>query len=126
MILADTHALVWWFLARHELSSIARQTLDNSAIGVTGLSCFEIARLVARGRVELEINVLDWLDSVFALPQVVLLPLTIEVAVTAATLRDPIRDPIDRIIVATALHQGVPLVTKDQKIIDAGVVKTIW
>jgi PIN domain nuclease of toxin-antitoxin system len=54
------------------------------------------------------------------------LPLTIEVAATAATLPDPIRDPVDRLIVATALHQGVPLVTKDHKIITADVVRTIW
>lgn len=125
MIVADTHALLWWFLAPHELSARARQALDNDSIGVAAVSCFEVARLVERKRIHLETNVLNWLDSVFALPQVVLLPLAIDIAVTAASLPDPIRDPIDRIIVATALHQGVPLVTRDHKIIAAGVVKTI-
>jgi PIN domain nuclease of toxin-antitoxin system len=126
VIVADTHALVWWFLARHELSAKALQTLDDNPVAVAGVSCFEVARLTERGRIELGINVLDWLDSVFALPQVVLLPLTIDVAVTAARLPEPVRDPIDRIIVATALHQGVPLVTKDRKIVEAGIVTTIW
>jgi PIN domain nuclease of toxin-antitoxin system len=62
---------------------------------------------------------LTWIDSVIGLPQ---LPLTVEVAVTAARLPNPVSDPIDRIIVATALLQGAPLVTKDHKIIDAGIV----
>lgn len=57
---------------------------------------------------------------------VALLPLTMDVAIAAAKLPDPIRDPIDRVIVATALLQGVPLVTKDRKIIESGVVSTIW
>jgi PIN domain nuclease of toxin-antitoxin system len=63
---------------------------------------------------------------VLALPSTALLPLTIEVAHTAARLPDPIRDPADRLIVATALHQGVALVTKDERIRAAGVVQTIW
>lgn len=55
-----------------------------------------------------------------------LIPLTIEIASMAASLPDPIRDPADRLIVATALLQGVPLVTKDDRIRRSGVVETIW
>jgi len=57
---------------------------------------------------------------------VVLLPITLEIAITAGSLPDPIRDPADRLIVATAMHQGVPLVTKDARIRESAVVQTIW
>jgi PIN domain nuclease of toxin-antitoxin system len=126
LIVADTHALLWWLGVRHLLSVRARDVLDSSIVCVTGVTVFEIALLVRRGRIDLQQHVMTWFESVFAQPQVVLLPLTMDVAVTAARLPDPIRDPIDRIIVATALHQGVPLVTKDRKIIESGVVPTIW
>lgn len=126
MIVADTHALLWWILSPQDLSRPARRALDDSAIAVAAITCFEIARLVHRGRVTLDLPVVEWLHNVFALPKVAFLPLTIEVTATAASLPDPIRDPVDRLIVATALHQGVPLVTKDHKIIAAEVVRTIW
>ena len=50
----------------------------------------------------------------------------IVIAVRAASLPDPIRDPADRLIIATAIERGVPLVTKDDRIHRAGVVETIW
>lgn len=126
LVVADTHALLWWMGERHYLSAEARDVLDNAAIAIAGISCFEIAQLAERRRIELQQHVLTWLENVFALPQVAFLPLSMEVAVTAGKLRDPLRDPADRIIVATALHLGVPLVTKDRKIIDSGLVPTIW
>lgn len=126
MILADTHALIWWITGDSQLSVKAREIMNRSAIGIAVITCWEIAFLVARGRILLDAHVADWWHEVMALPSTALLPLTIEVAATAATLADPIRDPADRLIVATALHQGVPLVTKDQRIRAAGLVETIW
>ena len=126
MIVADTHALLWWVAARERLSSKAREALDTNPIRVSTISCFEITALVQRNRFGLGVDVRTWLENVLALPNVALLPFTTEVAVTAGMLRDPVRDPADRIIVATALLQGVPLVTKDRKIIASAVVPTIW
>ena len=127
MIIADTHALIWWITDPSRLSRLARSTMDRSdAVGVASISCFEIASLAHRQRIAIHEDVLEWLRAVTTLPQVVLLPLTIDVASTAATLPDPIRDPADRLIVSTALRQGVPLVTKDHKIVESGVVPTIW
>jgi len=126
LIVADTHALLWWVLSRHLLSAAAREVLDSRIICITGVTIYEIAWLAQRGRVDLQPDVVTWLQNVIVLPKITLLPLTMDVALAAATLLEPVRDPIDRIIVATALLQGVPLVTKDHKIIAAGVVPTIW
>ena len=126
MIVVDTHALLWWVGGKSELSAKARAVLNARPIGIAAITCFEITQLTERGRFALDREVTDWLEDVVALPQVAVLPLTMDVAVTAGKLRDPLRDPIDRIIVATVLHLGVPLVTKDRKIIESGVVPTIW
>jgi len=67
------------------------------------------------------------LNDAFAVRVNQLLPLTPDIAATAAMLpRDVGRDPADRLIVATAIEYGVPLVTKDDLIRRANVVETIW
>lgn len=126
MIVADTHALIWWITGDARLSPRARDVMDRDSIGVAVITCWEIAFLAARGRIAIHDRIVDWWHDVMALPSTALLPLTIEVAATAATLPNPIRDPADRLIVATALHQGVPLVTKDARIQASGLVQTIW
>lgn len=78
MIVADTHALLWWVISRHLLSSKAREALDSRIICVTGVSVYEIASLVHRGRVDLQTDVVTWLENVIVLPKVALLPLTME------------------------------------------------
>jgi PIN domain nuclease of toxin-antitoxin system len=126
VIVVDTHALLWWALEPERLSRSAREVVDRDAIGVPVISCMEVAYLARRGRVTLDRPVSVWFEGLFDLPNVTLLPLTVEISIAAGLLRDPIRDPADRLIVATALHQGVALVTKDERIRAAGVVETIW
>lgn len=126
MIVADTHALIWWITGDPRLSSKARDVMNRSAIGIAVITCWEIAMLAARKRIVLNDHIADWWHDVLALPSTALLPLTMEVAMTAANLADPIRDPADRLIVTTALHQGVPLVTKDDRIRAANIVPTLW
>lgn len=126
MIVADTHALVWWFLSPQELSRSARRTLDENQIGVAAISCYEIVRLVERKRIDLDQETGSWLRSIFLLPQLQFLPLTMEVAALAGSLPDTLRDPLDRLIVATAFVHHAPLVTKDGKIAASNLVPTVW
>jgi PIN domain nuclease of toxin-antitoxin system len=126
VIVADTHAIVWWILSPSILSQRARTALDSGPVHVPIISCLEIANLTRRGRIELPLEVGDWLNAMLQLPNVLLSPFTLPITVAAGLLNDPIRDPADRLIVATALHLGAPLVTTDAKIRAAGVVETIW
>jgi PIN domain nuclease of toxin-antitoxin system len=100
--------------------------MKGESVGIAAITCWEIAQLTARGRLRLDAPIAHWWDDVMKLASTTLIPLTIEIATMAASLPDPIRDPADRLIVATALLQGVPLVTKDERIRRAGVVETIW
>jgi len=80
--------------------------------------------LVARGRIEIDRPIVEWLDAALALPGVELLHLTPEIAArsTELALRG---DPSDRLIVATALIHAAPLVTKDERLHEFGRVDAI-
>ncbi|HEX2832258.1 MAG TPA: type II toxin-antitoxin system VapC family toxin [Thermoanaerobaculia bacterium] len=127
MVVADTHTLVWWAGTPEKLSAAGRAALEGERVAFAAITCMEIAVLVRRNRIELAVPVDEWLDAVLALPSVTLLPLNREIAVLAGQFNDDlVRDPSDRIIVATAIHHGLPLVTADHKIAASGLVRTIW
>jgi len=100
--------------------------MDRDSIGIAAITSWEIALLVARRRIKIDEPIIEWWHDVIAVPSTTLFPLTIEVAAIAATLPDPIRDPADRLIVATAVYHRLPLVTKDGRIRASGLVPTIW
>lgn len=89
----------------------------SDVIGVSAISCWEVAKLVERGRLELPRSVEEWLDLALGYPGIRLLELSPEIAVVSTRLPDDFhRDPADRIVVATALVNECPLVTSDRKI----------
>ena len=130
MILIDTHIWVWWVWDATRLRENQRQALanhENDEIGVSAISCWEVAKLAQYGQIELPGSVSDWLDMALAYPGVHLLPLTPEIAVESARLPDGFRsDPADEIIVATARVLQCDLVTSDRKIRAYPHVSTIY
>jgi PIN domain nuclease of toxin-antitoxin system len=127
VIVLDTHAWLWWLGGTARLGrTAARRLVGAAAIGVPAICCFEVAAAVRRGRLALDRGVADWLDAALATPRVVLLPLTPRVAVRASDLAGFHGDPADRLIVATALEVGSPLVTRDRDIRRSKLVETIW
>ena len=128
MILLDTHAWIWWMDAPGRLPRRVRARLrDAKEIGVSAISCWEIAVLVDRGRLELDRDVLLWIRQSLAQPRMSLVPLAPEIAVAAARLStDFPGDPGDRIIYSTARHHGWQLVTADDRIREHDPVSTIW
>jgi PIN domain nuclease of toxin-antitoxin system len=127
VIVADTHSWIWWLTDREMLSAPAREALENNAVAVSTITFLEVATLVRRGRITVHQPLVEWLQRGIERSSTRVFELTLEIAASAGSLQsDVIHDPADRIIVATALLQGVPLVTKDHKIIASGVVTTIW
>jgi PIN domain nuclease of toxin-antitoxin system len=108
------------------LSGPARIALvGTDVVGIAAITLWEIAMLVEKKRLILDREVLGWLQETIGRTGVVVLPLTPQVAVTATAIPQ-FRDPSDRLIAATALTHGVPLVTKDERIQRSGAVATIW
>ncbi len=131
MILLDTHVWVWWVAQPDRLSAPARDAItaarNNGGLQVASISCWEIALLVRKGRLELTLPVVDWLAASEALPFVHFLPLDNRVALRANDLPGTLHeDPADRIIAATALIHGLPLVTKDRRLLAYPEITTVW
>ena len=129
MILLDTHVWVWWVHGDARLSEEQREMLDGRAvdgIGVSIISCWEVAKLVEHGRLKLPQDVAEWLGVALAYPGVRLVDLSPVVAVELTRLPQPFhKDPADQIIVATARVHDCPLVTADEKILKYSHVRTL-
>lgn len=109
------------------LSNNAKAALKLAdVIGIAAISCWEIALLSHRQRIFLDQRPIDWLHGVVQARSLSVLPLTIETGVRAAELHEILRDPIDCLIAATAIAHRVPLITKDDRIRQSGIVPTIW
>lgn len=129
MILLDTHIWVWWVHGDENLPpDLAREIQKNETgiIGVSAISCWEVAKLVERGRIELDVSVDEWLQLALGYPGVRLLELTPEIAIESTRLPGEFhRDPADQIIVATARIYNCLLVTVDDRIRNYPHVKTL-
>lgn len=127
----DTHAWVWWLSQAPDLPRRVRQRIERSieeeALYVSSISVWEVTLLVKRGRLELTMEIGDWLGASEALPQVRFVPVDNRIARRSVQLPDPLHsDPADRIIVATTLQLGAALITKDDKLRNYPHVETIW
>jgi len=127
LIVLDTHVLVWWLSEPKKLSKSAAHAIKSAKrVGIPAICVWEFSMLVARLRIRINRPALEWLEAALAEPRVELVPLTFAVAVQASRLGGFHGDPSDGLIVATAQLEGVPLVTKDQRILDYEGVETIW
>ena len=133
MILLDTHVLIWSLQDAAALGSEARTLLDEQILAeglmISAITVWEIALLARKSRIVLGMDVLKWIEDALALPGLVLGSLEPPIAVGSVMLPgDFHNDPADRILIATARHHSLPLMTADQAILDygaAGHVKVI-
>lgn len=132
MIVLDTHALVWWASGNDaQLSPSAAQAIaiemQGGQIVVSSISAWELAMLVARGRLHLSMDVEAWLSVVGQIEAVRFVPVDNEIAVKSISLPGEFhKDPADRMIVATARKLAAPLVTADERIRAYPHVRTVW
>jgi PIN domain nuclease of toxin-antitoxin system len=129
LIVLDTHAWVWWVGETGHLSSAASQAIEEAErIGVCTISCWEVAMLVARRRLELKPDVEAWVAAALAMPRVVELQLDARTATRAGALdRDGFPgDPADRIVYATATERGTRLVSRDTAIAAFDPARVLW
>jgi PIN domain nuclease of toxin-antitoxin system len=131
MIVLDTHAWIWFASNPEILSRKAKKAVDlavkKKSVLVSSISVWEVALLVKKKRLELSMDVADWIAKSENLPFIQFIPVSNSIAVKSMNLPPPLHpDPADRIIIATALSAGAPIVTKDKNISDYAYVRTIW
>lgn len=131
MIVLDTHVWIWWVADPDQISKRARKDIDlameREEICISSISSWEVALLVRKGRLELTMPVDDWIARSEALPFIRFFPLDNRIALRCNQLPGEIHeDPADRIIIATAMTLGAPLVSKDTNIRSYPHVEAIW
>jgi PIN domain nuclease of toxin-antitoxin system len=124
-ILIDTHVWVWMSEDLRQIGPAPYERIGvaakNASLYLSSISLYEIANLVHRLRLTLSLPLADWFSFNLASHFIKTLPLSAEVAATIATLPpDFHRDPMDRIIAATAVHHSLTLCTHDTKLIRSG------
>ena len=130
VILLDTHVVLWLAFSRERISRNARAAIHKAREGGKGLaisdmSLLEIARIATKGAIEPGISIDSLLKDVEA--KFVVLPMNGSICARAVTLPATFpRDPGDRVIVATALAEGLALITADEHIRASKTVETIW
>jgi PIN domain nuclease of toxin-antitoxin system len=131
MIILDTHVWVWWVSSPNKISPSAKKIIDrsmeNNEIFISSISAWEIAILVDKDRLRLTLEVNDWIARSERLRFVTFIPIDNSIALKSVFLPGDFHsDPADRIIVATAIIAGAPIVTRDEKILSYPYVETVW
>ena len=113
-ILLDTCALLWLGFGDRHLSIEARQMIEETeTVFVSPISLWEISNKVHQGKLILNLPVRDWFRRVCERHRLSLLPLTSEAMFSAGELPSVHKDPVDRMIIASALEQDLLVVTGD-------------
>ena len=122
MVLLDTHVLVWLDEANPRLGAGAIETINTAYRAgnamVSAISFWEIATLIRKGRIRLDMDLSAWRRNLLE-QGLIELPVSGDIGVIAAGL-DPFHgDPADRLIAATALLHSLTLVTADEKLLSS-------
>ena len=131
MIAVDTHIVIWDALEPGKLSTTAKRALTRADRGggilVAGITLWEIAMLMKKKRLVVDADYQTFIDLVLQSRNYILKNLTPVIADAAVEIdlgRN--KDPSDHIIAATALVEGISLVTADRQIQGCPVSKTVW
>jgi PIN domain nuclease of toxin-antitoxin system len=129
MILLDTNVVIWLAFQPNKLSKRAKEVVRaarlQGGLAIAGITLLELAWLAENRRVETTLSVESFVRQCAS--KMTVLPITPEVAARAVSLPDSYpKDPQDRLIGATALVEGIELVSHDRLIRKSGIVPVIW
>ena len=130
MILVDTHVVVWLAFDQAQLSKNARAAINEArqngeGLAISDITLLELMTLTSKGRIRLDISLESFVREVEA--RFIVLPITGRACVRALGLPPAYpKDPADRIIGATALVEGLSLLTADREIRRSRALHTIW
>jgi PIN domain nuclease of toxin-antitoxin system len=130
MILVDTHVVLWLALEPDRISkkaaaAIEETRLSGEGLAISDMTLLEIAVIESKQRIRLSASLETFLTEVES--RFVVLPITGRICLRAMGLPAAYpKDPADRIIGATALVEGISLVTADGDIRKSKALRTIW
>lgn len=131
MILLDTHTWLWLLHEPSKLSSKAQAIIDieepQNGLLVSAISVWEIAVKSSIGKLNLPLPIEEWYDLAQEHSGIVIEPLSPLDAIASTQLPGNFhKDPADRIIVAIARRYEIPLISRDENILNYPHVQTVW
>ncbi len=131
MICIDTHIIIWDALKPEALSWKAKKAINQAnekdGIIISDISLWEIAMLMKKNRLEINVPYLEFIDLIISSNNYILKGISPKIADLSVNLPEEInQDPADRIICATSIIYKAPLVTTDKNLLKSKSVKTIW
>ena len=125
MILLDTHILIWLLIAPENLSPKEKKAIfaarKSGPLAVSAISLWEIAWLAENKRIGIDVSVDSFVKRCAGYVRV--LPITPDIAIQSVKFpKSYPNDPQDRMIGATAMVEGIRLLTRDDKIVRSGLV----
>ena len=131
MIVVDTHIIIWNALKPEMLSRRAEKAISaaNNSDGIIfcDISLWEIAMLMHKGRLNMDVEYLEFIKLVLESNNYVNRGITPEIAGLSVRLfSDNNKDPADRIIAATSIIENAKLITADKKLRQSKKLTTIW
>lgn len=125
----DTHSMVWYMTGDPKLSIEARKTFEKADLGqdnifISCISFFELLYLTEKRKIVIEFD--KFISTVSVSRNYRIEPLCLPIILKSRTIpREDIPDPWDRLIAATSIHLGFPLITRDKSLQKIGL-KIIW
>ena len=126
-LLLDTHALLWWLNDDRQLPAKARKliALGSNVVVVSAASAWEIATKVRLGKLDIASELAADFSNVLAQEGFESLPISVDHALRAGLLPGPHKDPFDRMLIAQAQAEGVPILSSDA-VFDGYGVRRLW
>lgn len=130
LILLDTHVVIWLAQDHQRISPSGHSAIKaarqkDRGLAISGITLVEIARLASYRRVALAPDLETFLSDLEQ--RFIVFPITANIALQAFELPPSFpKDPVDRIIGATALGEDIPLITADREIRKSRAFPTIW
>ena len=125
-VLLDTHALVWWFEGRKNLSRKAKETIEDSetVVFVSAVSGWELAIKTQIGKFK-SAELVRGLERGIEKEGFIELPISVKHALLAGSLYSAHKDPFDRLLIAQAQVEKVPIVS-NEKVFDGFAIHRVW
>jgi len=125
--LLDTHVFLWWITADPQMSPLAREIISNgeNELFFSAASGWEIAIKAKLGKLRLTGDICSLIVDQLAINNFTALPVQMYHALHVYNLPDYHRDPFDRLLIAQAQTEGLPILTADPQIARYPV-KVLW
>jgi PIN domain nuclease of toxin-antitoxin system len=126
-LLLDTHTLIWSVEDQARVSAAAMTVLQDPANDrfLSAATIWELAIKFGQGKIALSMPYRLWMETVITDLKLLILPITIEYAEGLSMLPSHHKDPFDRLLIAQALVENIPIVSLDAAFDPYGVTR-VW